>query len=137
MEGEQRGAEEQCSGTIENLLIDRMVCQDCQRGRRNLSMEWIDVRKAYDSVDHHWLREMFSLHRFPKWIGNLIERLSTKWNTRITVRKKRGVETSERIMFYKGLPQGDALCLNLFTLCLNPITCPDCEQLRVIDYPSP
>ena len=77
------------------MIIDRMVCQDCQRGRRNLSMAWIDVRKAYDSVDHHWLSEMFSLHRFPKWIGNLIDRLSAKWNTRITVRTKQGVETSE------------------------------------------
>ena len=100
MEGEQRGAKEQCSGTIDNLLIDRMVCQDCQRGRRNLCMAWIEVRKAYDSVDHHvhhWFREMFSLHRFPKWIGNLTER--QKWNTRITVRTKKVVETSERIMF--------------------------------------
>jgi len=56
MQGEQRGAKEHCSGTIDNpLLIDRMVCQDSQRGRRNLSMVWIDVKKAYDSVDHRWL----------------------------------------------------------------------------------
>ena len=121
MEGEKRGAKEQCSGTIDNLFVDCMVCQDCQRGRRNLSMAWIDVRKAYDSVDHHWLSKMFSLHRFAKWIGNLIDRLSAKWNTTITVRTKQGVETSERIMFRKGLPKGDTLCPKLFTLCLNPI----------------
>ena len=24
--------EEKCSGTVDNLLIDRMVCQDSQRG---------------------------------------------------------------------------------------------------------
>ena len=34
---------------------------------------------------------------------------------------KQGVEISERIAFRKGLPQGDALCPRLFTLCLNPI----------------
>ena len=45
MEGEQRGAKEKCSGTADNLLIDRMVCQDSQRGRRNISMAWIDVRR--------------------------------------------------------------------------------------------
>ena len=65
MEGEQRGAKEKCSGATDNILIDRMVCQDSQRGRRNISMAWIDVRKAYDSVFHNWLREMFSVHRFP------------------------------------------------------------------------
>ena len=70
MEGEQRGAKEKCSGTTDKLLIDLMVCQDSQRGRRNISMAWIDVRKAYDSVSHNWLWEMFSVHRFPQWIGN-------------------------------------------------------------------
>ena len=32
-----------------------------------------------------------------------------------------GKETSEPIRFNKGLPQGDALCPRLFTVCLNPI----------------
>ena len=31
---------------------------------------------------------------------------------------KQGRETSEPIRFLKGLPQGDALCLRLFTVCL-------------------
>ena len=50
MEREQRGAKRGCSGTIDNLLIDRMVTQDCHRRNRNLSIAWTDVRKAYDSV---------------------------------------------------------------------------------------
>ena len=28
------------------------MCEDAQRGKGNLSMAWIDVAKAYDSVDH-------------------------------------------------------------------------------------
>ena len=98
-----------------------MVCQDSHRGRRNLSMAWIDVRKAYDSVDHRWLDRMFSLHRFLRWIGDVIIRLSAKWNTRIAVRTVNGLETSQRIKFSKGLPQGDALCPRLFTLSINPL----------------
>ena len=34
-------------------------------GKRYLSVAWIDVPKAYYSVDHGWLSEMFTLHRFP------------------------------------------------------------------------
>ena len=34
---------------------------------------------------------------------------------------KQGRETSEPIRFLKDLPQGDALCPRLFTVCLNPI----------------
>ena len=48
-------------------------------------------------------------------------RLSDKCNTRIVVRTQEGLEVSERISFCRGLPQGDALCPKLFTLCLNPI----------------
>ena len=67
MEGQQRGARVGCSGTTDNLLIDRMVTLDCHRGKRNLSMAWV-VKKAYDSVDHTWLAKVMRIHRFPKWL---------------------------------------------------------------------
>ena len=35
MQGHQRGAKEGCYGTGDNLLIDRTVCEDSQRGKRN------------------------------------------------------------------------------------------------------
>ena len=40
---------------IDNSLIDRTVTLDCHRRKGNLSVAWIDVKKAYDSVDHGWL----------------------------------------------------------------------------------
>ena len=52
MQGDQRGGMQDCSGAVDNLIIDRMACQDAERGHRNLSMAWIDVSKAHDSVDH-------------------------------------------------------------------------------------
>ena len=68
MAREQRGAREKCSGTFDNLLIDRKVCQDSQWGKRNLSMALVDVRKAFGMVDDRWLGEMFELHRLPSVI---------------------------------------------------------------------
>ena len=65
MEIEQGGAKVGCSGTMNNLLIDRMVTEDCHPGKRNLSMAWVDVAKAYDSTDHEWLDEMMILHIVP------------------------------------------------------------------------
>ena len=121
IEGEQRGAKVGCSGTIDNLLIDRMVCEDSKIKKRNLSMAWIDVKKAYDSVDHKWLVEMMAVHWFPDWVGKMVSRLCATWNTHIVVTTKQGRETSDLIKFNKGLPQGDALCPRLFTICLNPV----------------
>ena len=47
--------------------------QDCRRGKRNISVAWIDVKKAYDSVDHKWLVEMMDVHRFPSWLCRVVK----------------------------------------------------------------
>jgi len=77
-----------CSGTVDNLLIDRMVYQDSQRGKRDLSMAGVDVRKAFDTIDHRRLGEMYELHRFPRWLGVAIRQFSSRWNTRIVVKTR-------------------------------------------------
>lgn len=97
MQRDQRGARANCSGTIDNLLIDRMVCEDAQRGKRNLSMAWIDVTKAYDSVDHRWLAKMFTLHWFPVWFAKVMEKLANSCNTRIAAQTSKGKEISATI----------------------------------------
>ena len=121
MEIEQRGAEVECSGTMNNLLIDRMVTEDCHGGKRNFIMAWVNVAKAYDSIDHEWLHEMMILHRFPTWLKNVTSKLSASWNTRIQCKTDKGADTLDVIRFRSGLPQGDALCQRLFTLCMNPV----------------
>ena len=117
----QRGACAGCSRTIANLLIDRTVTLDCHRRKSNLSMAWINVKKTYDSIDHGWLEEMIILHRFLVWLSRTVEKVSKSWNTMVVATTKQGRETSEPIRFLKGLPQGDAFCPRLFTVCLNPI----------------
>ena len=82
MEAKQSGAKKGCSGTMDNLLIDKMVTHDCQCGKRSLSMAWVDVTKAYDTVDHDWLCEMMEVHRFPGWLGGVVTKLCSTWNTK-------------------------------------------------------
>lgn len=78
------------------------------------------MKKAYDSVDHGWLGEMMVLHRYSKWLCEVICKLCKSWNTRIVANTLHGQEVSEPIVFKKGLTLGDALYLELFTICLNP-----------------
>ena len=75
---EQRDARGNCSGTVDNLIIDRMVCEDAQIGKPHLSMACIDVAKAYYSVYHGCLSEMFTLHRFPIWFAKVMEKLQSR-----------------------------------------------------------
>ena len=30
------------------IMIGKMMSQDCHRGKGNLSLAWVDVKKAYD-----------------------------------------------------------------------------------------
>ena len=76
------------------------------------------MKKAYDLVDHKWLVKMMRVHRFPEWVWKAVRGLCLRWKTRIMGKTKQGNEMLEVI---KGLPQGDALCLRLFTICLNPV----------------
>ncbi len=46
-------------GTKAQLLIDKLVLRDCKNTHTNLSMAWIDYRKAYDMVPHSWIMEFY------------------------------------------------------------------------------
>ena len=113
-EGEQRGAKVGCSGTTDNLLIDRMVCEDSKRNKRNLSMAWIDVKKAYDLIDHKWLVEMMVVHRFPDWVGKMVSRLCATWNTRIVVTTKQGRENVRFDQVQQGPATGGCIVSKAF-----------------------
>lgn len=105
MEKSQRGAKAKCRGTTDNLMIDRRVTLDCHRNKRNLRVAWIDVRKAYDCVDHELLRKIMWLHRFPKWICEVVGKLCDSWNTKIAAHTVKENELSPPIRFNRGLLQ--------------------------------
>ena len=110
MEVQQREAKAGCSGTTDNLLIDRTVTLDCHRHKRNPSVAWVDLRKAYDSFDHRWLSKIMLVHRFPVWICEVVRKLYAAWSTRIVANTKVGNDISPVISLNRRLPQGDALC---------------------------
>ena len=39
-------------GTIDKLLIDKMILEDAHFYKKNLFCTWVDVKKAFDSVSH-------------------------------------------------------------------------------------
>lgn len=79
-----------------------MVLQDYVRERRNISMAWMDEKKAYNSVDHDWLPN------FLQWISDTIKNICASWNIKIIARTKNGIDTSKPICFKRDLPQGDS-----------------------------
>ena len=122
MQMDQRGAKEKCSGTVENLIIDDMVLKDAHDNKRNLSCCWVDVRKAYDSLSHSWMKKMLQIHRFPIKLQRIIGEIMNKWNTVLVVPLENGDVISGPISITNGVFQGDVPSGDMFTLSLNPVS---------------
>jgi hypothetical protein len=49
---EQKGHQPRSKGCKDQLMISEATYEDCRRRNKNLSIAWIDHRKAFDSVPH-------------------------------------------------------------------------------------
>ena len=52
-----------------------MIIEDCKKKKKNLSMAWIDYRKAYDSVPHEWILKTLQMYRFNEKLIKFNEQL--------------------------------------------------------------
>ena len=52
---EQKRCRKGSRGTKDQLFLDKAILKNCRRRLTNLSMPWIDYKKAYDMVPHSWI----------------------------------------------------------------------------------
>ena len=52
---EQKGCRKGSRERKDELLVDKAILKNCRRRLTNLSMAWIDYKKAYDMVPHSWI----------------------------------------------------------------------------------
>ena len=99
-----------------------MIIEDCKKKKNNLSMSWIDYRKAYDSVPHSWILKTLQMYRFNE---KLIKFMETSMRNRKTTMKlcyNDGCITTDQIELKRGIFQGDSFSPLLFCLGLVPLT---------------
>ena len=58
---EQKGCRKIFRGTNDLLYIDRAVFRDVKSRKKNLALAWTDCKKAYDMVQHSWIKECLYL----------------------------------------------------------------------------
>ena len=79
---EQKGCRCGLYGWKDQLMINKMMLQNCKKSKRNLSCAWIDYKKAFDSVPHE--RILRSLGQFkvsPRVVEFLTEKLEDTINS--------------------------------------------------------
>ena len=115
---EQKGCKRGSRGTKDQLLIDKMVLRDSKRRRTNLTMAWIDYRKAYDMVPHSWIGECLELFGCAANVCSFIGSSMERWRCELSASGK----VLGDIRIRRGIFQGDSLSLLLFVICMIPLT---------------
>ena len=99
---EQKGCKRKSRGTKDQLLIDKMIRKYAKRKQRNLRMNWIDYKKAYDSVPHSWILKSMGLVGVATNITLFMEKAVKMWNTTLTING----ETIGEVKIKRGIFQG-------------------------------
>ena len=99
-----------------------MIIEDCKKKKKNLSMSWIDYRKAYDSVPHSWILKTLQMYRFNEKLNKFLETSMRNWKTTMKLCYNDGCITTDQIKIKRGIFQGDSFSPLLFCLALVPLT---------------
>ena len=69
---EQKGCRRRSNGCKDQLLINRMIIEDCKSKHRNLSMAWADYCKAFDIVQYSLILKVLDLFKISPVLINFL-----------------------------------------------------------------
>jgi hypothetical protein len=78
---EQKGC---CSGTKgckDQLLISKVILQECKCRKKNRSIVWIDYQKAFDRVPHSWIIKSPELIGINNKVISFTKKAMAYWKT--------------------------------------------------------
>ncbi|XP_062826554.1 uncharacterized protein LOC134296214 [Anolis carolinensis] len=115
---EQKGNKWKSRGTKDQLLIDKMILENCKSRKANLHMTWIDYKKAFDSLPHNWIIKCLDAIGISKNVDTFIENMMEHWKTELFV----GNESYGLVNIRRGIFQGDSLSPLLFIIAMLPLS---------------
>ena len=116
---DQRGGTRGC---IDDLLIDKTIAEDAKINHKNLSMVWIDIKKAFDSVSHEWIIKVLQMYETHPKIISLIKKIINSWTITLEIVTAQGKEHIGPIKVNRGIMQGDDLSVLLYAIGVDPIS---------------
>ena len=119
---EQKGNVKKSMGCKDQLLISKMIAENCKKRKKSLSIAWIDYRKAFDTVPHSWIIKVMQMYKINRRIIEFTEQAMKKWTTSLTACIKGERIAYGKIEFKRGIFQGDSLSPLLFCMALFPIS---------------
>ncbi len=101
----------------DNLRTNFYFKQYCKSNKCNSVLISLDAKKAFDSVDHKYIKDTLHAYGFGP---NLISTFKVLYN-KITARILVNGFQSDSINIERGVKQGDALSCAIFIICIDPL----------------
>jgi exonuclease III len=102
---------------MDNLRSNLFTKSYCNKYKINALLISLDAKKAFDSVDHDYIRRVLKEYGFGEKFIGFFNTLYNDLDVRIMVNGF----FSEKIDIGRGVKQGDALSCSLFILCIDPL----------------
>nr|XP_027202540.1 uncharacterized protein LOC113796462 [Dermatophagoides pteronyssinus] len=110
----QMGTRNRCQGAKEQSLINKTI----YTSHHNLSTCWIDVTKAFDSIDHKYLMKCIEKLELPDFMASFIKRMLEMQQVSLRCLNN-DIGT---VKIGNGIMQGDSLSPKLFVFALEPLS---------------
>ena len=98
---EQKGCRKRTRGAKELLYIDQHILNDSKTRRKNLTMAWIDNKKAYDMVPQSWILHCLKIQKISDQVEQVIEKTMETWRLKLTA----GGKSLEKVKIQRGIFQ--------------------------------
>jgi hypothetical protein len=119
---EQVGCHKGLRGCKELLIVDSVVSQQAKKEQRDISVGWVDYKKAFDSVLHSWLLRVHELYKIDSKVIKLLITCMTSWRTTLHIRTESSSYKTDELPIRRGIFQGDSLSPFWFFLALNQLS---------------
>ena len=110
---EQKGCCKGSRGTAELLYIDQHILNGSKTRLKNLTIVWIDYKKAYYILPQRCLK----MYKISHEVINFVEKTMKTWRVELTTAERSLAETK----IQRGIFQGDALSPLLFIIAMKPL----------------
>ena len=80
---EQKGCRRRSYGCKDQLMINKLILENCKKRKRNLSCAWIDYRKTFDSVSHEWIIKSLELFKASPRVFGFLKHNIKNWKTQL------------------------------------------------------
>ena len=113
----QKGFIRHKDGCLEHSnMITESIC-DANRNNKDIYVAALDLRDAFGSVPHEYIKYVLEEMQFPDEIKALIADSYDNGTTRVRI----GSQESDIIHIHKGVKQGCPLSPLIFNFCMNPL----------------